>query len=184
MLYLVNIWKHLSSYVGYLLCSVLISSWTPSVIVHIILLMWIILLRSVLILNIPHFLAQQNRRQSLAGQTGGEERGARGCCSGQDVGGEICEQSGHFNTFDCNNKETVCPLSPQGGKAKKSDRMEDLIDIGYGYDEDDSFIDNSEPVGRTFPVLILIWVLTAPLAAFSMTSLSRPPSPPNSADST
>lgn len=37
-------------------------------------------------------------------------------------------------------------LSLQGNKAQKIDRIQDLIDIGYGYDEDDSFIDNSEPV--------------------------------------
>lgn len=34
----------------------------------------------------------------------------------------------------------------QGGKPKKRDRVQDLIDIGYGYDEEDSFIDNSEAV--------------------------------------
>ncbi|KAG8014603.1 Ubinuclein-1, partial [Nibea albiflora] len=32
-----------------------------------------------------------------------------------------------------------------GGKSKKKkDRIQDLIDIGYGYDDEDSFIDNSE----------------------------------------
>lgn len=39
-----------------------------------------------------------------------------------------------------------CNLSLQGGKPKKKDRIQDLIDIGYGYDEEDSFIDNSEAV--------------------------------------
>lgn len=33
----------------------------------------------------------------------------------------------------------------QGGKYRK-DSVQDLVDIGYGYDEDDSFIDNSEAV--------------------------------------
>lgn len=37
----------------------------------------------------------------------------------------------------------------QGGKPKKKkDRIQDLIDIGYGYDDEDSFIDNSEAVSR------------------------------------
>ncbi|KAM4595768.1 ubinuclein-1-like [Fundulus diaphanus] len=31
-----------------------------------------------------------------------------------------------------------------GDKRKKKDRIQDLVDIGFGYDDDDSFIDNSE----------------------------------------
>lgn len=43
-------------------------------------------------------------------------------------------------------------LCLQGGgpKKKKKDRMQDLIDIGYGYDETDPFIDNSEAVSSLF----------------------------------
>lgn len=56
------------------------------------------------------------------------------------------------SALNFHNKETVCPPSPQGGKAKNNDRIQDLIDIGYGYDEDDSFIDNSEPVRKHAPL--------------------------------
>ncbi|KAM9769359.1 ubinuclein-1 isoform 3-T3 [Menidia menidia] len=38
-----------------------------------------------------------------------------------------------------------------GGKHKKKDRIQDLIDIGYGYDEEDSFIDNSEAYDEFVP---------------------------------
>lgn len=34
----------------------------------------------------------------------------------------------------------------QAGRHKNKDRIEDLLDIGYGYDDEDSFIDNSEAV--------------------------------------
>lgn len=40
-------------------------------------------------------------------------------------------------------------LSLQGEvKKKKKDRIQDLVDIGYGYDDEDSFIDNSEAVRK------------------------------------
>lgn len=41
----------------------------------------------------------------------------------------------------------------QGGaaKKKKKDRIQDLVDIGFGYDESDPFIDNSEAVSSVLP---------------------------------
>ncbi|XP_042340557.1 ubinuclein-1-like [Plectropomus leopardus] len=42
-----------------------------------------------------------------------------------------------------------------GGKPKRQkDRIQDLIDIGYGYDEEDSFIDNSEAYDEFVPASI------------------------------
>ncbi|XP_029951109.1 ubinuclein-1-like [Salarias fasciatus] len=46
-------------------------------------------------------------------------------------------------------------LEDQGGKPKKKkDRIQDLIDIGYGYDDQDSFIDNSEAYDEFVPASI------------------------------
>ncbi|XP_063286818.1 ubinuclein-1 isoform X1 [Pelobates fuscus] len=38
-----------------------------------------------------------------------------------------------------------------GSKKRRRDRMQDLIDMGYGYDESDSFIDNSEAYDELVP---------------------------------
>lgn len=49
------------------------------------------------------------------------------------------------------------PPHSQGSRPKKTDRIQDLIDIGYGYEED-SFIDNSEAVSRLTAASSLILV--------------------------
>ncbi|XP_051801869.1 ubinuclein-1 [Acanthochromis polyacanthus] len=46
-------------------------------------------------------------------------------------------------------------IDAKGGKPKKKkDRIQDLIDIGFGYDEEDSFIDNSEAYDEFVPASI------------------------------
>ncbi|KAM7419699.1 hypothetical protein PAMA_016674 [Pampus argenteus] len=42
----------------------------------------------------------------------------------------------------------------KGSKTKKKDRIQDMIDIGYGYDDEDSFIDNSEAYDEFVPASI------------------------------
>jgi len=42
----------------------------------------------------------------------------------------------------------------QQQQQQKEDRIQDLIDIGFGYDDEDSFIDNSEAVSCTLETAI------------------------------
>lgn len=74
------------------------------------------------------------------------------------------------------------------GKKKRKDRMQDLIDIGFGYDETDPFIDNSEAVSTTlslqdvtfirlifnfiFPPLIIIIIISLLISPSSTLFLS------------
>lgn len=53
---------------------------------------------------------------------------------------------------------SLANLHFQGSKPKKKDRIQDLIDIGYGYEED-SFIDNSEAVSEVVSTSVFILVL-------------------------
>jgi len=43
-----------------------------------------------------------------------------------------------------------------GAKKKRKDRVRDLADVGYGYDETDPFVDNSECVSTEWLVNIFI----------------------------
>lgn len=57
-----------------------------------------------------------------------------------------------------NGTAKFCILCLQGGKPKINDRIQDLIDIGYGYDEEDSFIDNSEAVRKFSSISNYFWI--------------------------
>lgn len=46
---------------------------------------------------------------------------------------------------------SMSTLQGNAGKKRRKDRMQDLIDIGFGYDESDPFIDNSEAVSGRLP---------------------------------
>ncbi len=84
----------------------------------------------------------------------------------------------------CGHSNVTLPLPPtslQGNAEKKrrKDRMQDLIDIGFGYDESDPFIDNSEAVSGHFPwqqtditMAMIDWHLTCCLPTLSHCSLN------------
>ncbi|XP_077305577.1 ubinuclein-1 isoform X2 [Lithobates pipiens] len=68
------------------------------------------------------------------------------------------ENKKHFNPFDDEEAERkeVESLARKfeekySNKKKRKDRLQDLIDMGYGYDDSDSFIDNSEAYDELVP---------------------------------
>ncbi|KAI4832618.1 hypothetical protein KUCAC02_015580 [Chaenocephalus aceratus] len=64
-----------------------------------------------------------------------------------------------LSRFDEEEKREIDELAALSGelekkyadKPKNKDRIQDLIDIGYGYDDEDSFIDNTEPYDEFVP---------------------------------
>ncbi|XP_069840399.1 ubinuclein-1 [Dendropsophus ebraccatus] len=63
-------------------------------------------------------------------------------------------QSNPFNHDDAERKEVEAlskKYEEKYGKKRRRDRAQDLIDMGYGYDESDSFIDNSEAYDELVP---------------------------------
>lgn len=69
------------------------------------------------------------------------------------------EALSRFEEEDQREQEELTALAQKleekyGGKPKKKDRVQDLIDIGFGYDDEDSFIDNSEAYDEFVPASI------------------------------
>ncbi|XP_072273082.1 ubinuclein-1 [Pyxicephalus adspersus] len=66
------------------------------------------------------------------------------------------EDKKHFSPFDDEEAErreveSLAKKFEEKYNKKRKDRMQDLIDMGYGYDDSDSFIDNSEAYDELVP---------------------------------
>ncbi|KAM9222636.1 uncharacterized protein RG961_008428 [Leptosomus discolor] len=83
-----------------------------------------------------------------------------------------CEEKGEGGSAGDKKKDPVDPFNDEekerqevealarkfeekyGGKRRRKDRIQDLADMGYGYDESDSFIDNSEAYDEYVPACL------------------------------
>ncbi|XP_025919650.1 ubinuclein-1 isoform X9 [Apteryx rowi] len=80
---------------------------------------------------------------------------SRGKAKGSSSGDKRKESADPFNDEEKERLEVEALArkfeEKYGGKRRRKDRIEDLIDMGYGYDESDSFIDNSEAYDELVP---------------------------------
>ncbi|KAM8798328.1 ubinuclein-1 [Eudromia elegans] len=82
-------------------------------------------------------------------------KSSRGKAKGSSLGDKRKEPADPFNDEE-KERHKVEALARKfeekyGGKRRRRDRVQDLIDMGYGYDESDSFIDNSEAYDELVP---------------------------------